>query len=341
MGIQFGSLIPSKEIELASFSGKKIAVDAYNNLYQYLTIIRDRMTGEPLRDRNGNVTSHLSGLFYRTSNWIEIGIKPIFVFDGPAPEFKKKTIEAREEAKKEATKKWEEALKKGKEAITYAQAAAKLTKEMVDDSKRLLDYMGIPWVQAPSEGEAQCAAMVKEKKVDFSASQDYDSLLFGSPNLIRNISITGKRKLPKKETYIEVKPELIELKKVLDTLGINHEQLITMGILIGTDYNEGVKGIGPKRALELVKNNKTLEKVLKKVQWNSDIPADEIFNFFLHAPSTGQYKLQWKEPSREKIMKFMVDEHSFSQERMENVLKKLQEVFTKGRQVTLGGWLNK
>jgi flap endonuclease-1 len=264
MGVQLSKIVPSKEVELLELSGKKIAIDAYNTIYQFLSIIRDRMTGEPLRDSKGQITSHLSGLLYRTSNLVEVGIKPVFVFDGKPPELKKKTIEARKEAKEEAKKKWKEALEKGEKAITYAQAASHLTDEMVEESKELLNYMGIPWVQAPSEGEMQCAFMCKKKDVWASASQDFDSILVGSPKLIRNISITGKRKLPKKEVYIEIKPEIIELEKVLSTLGINQKQLIIVGILVGTDYNPGVKGIGPKRAIDLVKKYETLKKVLDR-----------------------------------------------------------------------------
>lgn len=341
MGVQLGDIIPKREIELIELSGKKIAIDAYNTLYQFLSIIRDRITGEPLRDSKGRITSHLSGLFYRTSNLIEAGIKPLFVFDGEPPKFKKKTLEAREELKKEARKKWEEALEKGEEAITYAQATARLTDEMVEDSKKLLDFMGIPWVQALSEGEAQCAYMCKKGDVWSSASQDFDSLLMGSSRLVRNLSITGKRKLPRKEVYIEVKPEMIELEEVLSKLGINQKQLIIIGILIGTDYNpEGIKGIGPKKALDLVKQHKTLDKVLQNVDWKFDVSAEDIYNFFLEPPVTNKYKLEWKEPQPDKIIEFMVGEHDFSRERVEKTIEKLQAA-TKERQVSLKGWLEK
>ncbi|MEM5794618.1 MAG: flap endonuclease-1 [Candidatus Aenigmatarchaeota archaeon] len=338
MGVQLSGLLPSREVELEDLSGKKIAIDAFNTLYQFLSIIRDRMTGEPLRDSKGRITSHLSGLFYRTSNLIEAGIKPVFVFDGKPPEFKKKTIEKREKSKEEARKKWEEALEKGEEAITYAQAAAALTEEMVEDSKKLLEYMGIPWVQALSEGEAQCAYMCKKGSVDFTASQDFDSLLFGSPRLVRNLSITGKRKLPRKEVYIEIKPEIIELNQALEALGIDQKQLITIGILVGTDYAEGIKGVGPKTALKLVKEHKTLEKILKNVEWKAEVDAEEILNFFLKPPVSDKYKIEWKEPNREKIIEFMVEEHDFSRERVEKVVDKLEQAFASGRQTSLKGW---
>jgi flap endonuclease-1 len=342
MGVQLGDIIPKKEVELTLLSQKKIAIDAYNNLYQYLTIIRDKLTGEPLKDSKGRVTSHLSGLFYRTINLIEAGIKPCFVFDGEPPVFKKQTLEKRKEMKEEAEEKWKEALEKGEKAITYAQAAAVLTDEMVEEAKTLLKVMGIPVVQAKSEGEAQCAFMCKKGDVDFSASQDYDSLLFGSPFLVRNLSITGKRKLPKKEVYIEIKPEIIELKNVLESLKITHDQLIIIGILVGTDYNpEGIKGIGPKKALELVRKYNTLENVLKHVEWGFEISAEEIFEFFKNPPVTEDYKLEWKEPDKEKIIKFMVDEHDFSLERVEKALEKLISTFTKGQQSSLQAWFKK
>lgn len=341
MGVQLSEIIPSKEVELVELSGKKIAIDAYNIIYQFLSIIRDRMTGEPLRNSKGQITSHLSGLFYRTSNLIEVGIKPVFVFDGKPPEFKKKTLEAREATRGEAKKKWEEALERGEEAITYAQAAAQITDEIIEDSKKLLDYMGIPWIQAPSEGEATCAYFCRKNVVYAVGSQDTDSLLFGSPRLVRNLSITGKRKLPKKEVYIEVKPEIIELQEVLSSLGITREQLIIIGILTGTDYNEGIEKVGPKTALKLVKEHKTLKKVLSKVEWKDEANPEEIYKFFLNPPVAETCKLEWKAPNPEKIIKFMVDEHDFSRERVEKVIEKLQASHGKAIQASLKGWLGK
>lgn len=341
MGVDISSLVEAKEIELIELSGRAIAIDAFNILFQFLSIIRDRMTGEPLRDSKGRVTSHLSGLLYRNSNLLEIGIKPVFVFDGKPPELKQSTIESRQEKKKEAEKKWKEAVERGERAITYAQAAAKLTDKMVERSKMLLDYMGIPWVQAPSEGEIQCAFMCKHGNVWASGSQDFDSLLAGSPRLVRNLSITGKRKIPKKESYVQVKPELIELNSMLSALGITKEQLVIVGILIGTDYSSGVKGVGPKTALKIVKEHKTLDKVLESVAWESDVEAEKIYDFFLNPPVTDRYDIEWKEPDADKLKEFMVEEHDFSSERMDKVIERLQNAWTKGRQSSLSGWLEK
>lgn len=340
MGVQLTEIVPKKEIEIGELAGKKIAIDAFNTLYQFLSIIRDRETGEPLQDSKGRVTSHLSGLFYRTAKFVEAGIRPIFVFDGEAPLFKSATALERRNIREEAHAKWKSALEAGEvgEALKAAKMSARLTGEMIEHSKLLLKTMGIPFVQAPSEGEAQCAWLCKQGLVYASASQDSDALLFGSPKLIRNLSITGRRKLAKKNVFVQIKPELIELKTFLKDLGITREQLIIIGILIGTDYNPGgVQGYGPKRALEIVKEEKTLENVLKNVEWNFKISAEEIYKFFLNPPVTEKFDLSWKPPQREKILKLMVDEFEFSQERVEKVIKTLDKA--KAQQSSLGSWV--
>lgn len=342
MGVKIGDIVPSKQIELVDLSGKIIAIDAFNSLYQFLSTIRDRETGQPLMDSKGRITSHLSGLFYRTVKYIENGIKPVYVFDGKPPDFKKRTIEERLERKKEAEEKWKEALDSGIEAKTYAQAASRLTEDMIEDAKELLKLMGLPYVQAPSEGEAQCAYMARNGSAWAAGSQDYDSLLFGASRLVRNLSITGRRKLPKKEMYIEIKPELIELNTVLESLRISREQLIVIGILVGTDYNpDGIKGIGPKKALDLVRTYKTLDKIMKIVHWEHDVDPYEIFDFFLNPPVTDSYTIKFSLPDEEGIIKFMVEEHDFSEERVRKAIKILKDAQTKGRQTSLSSWFKK
>jgi len=339
MGIQISEIIPKKEVEFADLAGQKIAIDAFNTIFQFLSTIRDRLTGEPLKDSKGNVTSHLSGLMYRTINLVDVGIKPIYVFDGEPPKLKRKTIQEREEIRKEAREKWKEALRKGEAAMKYAQAASQLTDNMLIDAKKLLELMGIPVLQAPGEGEAQCAFMAKNDDVFATGSQDHDSLLFGSPRLIKNLSIAGRKKIANKEVYIELKPELIELKEVLGNLGINQNQLIIMGLLIGTDYNNGVKGYGPKRSLEIVKEEKTLERVLQRVKWEEEVAPEEVMKLFLEPNVTEEYELKWKPPEAEKLTHFMVDEHDFSGERIEKAIQKMQERFASGTQSSLKGFV--
>ena len=250
MGVQISKILPKRELEIKDLSGKVLAVDAFLWLHQFLSIIRQR-DGTPLMDSKGRTTSHLSGLLYRSARLMENNIKLIWVFDGEKPDLKTMTIKERKERKQEAYKKWKEALSLGdmEEAKKAAQMTSSLTGEMIEDSKKLLKYLGIPIVQAPSEGEAQCAYLCQKKIAYAVASQDSDSLLFNSPRLVRNLSITGKRKVPRSNTFVEIKPEMIELNLVLKELGIKREQLIILGMLVGSDYNPGIKGIGPKKAL--------------------------------------------------------------------------------------------
>ena len=350
MGVNIREIIPPEavtEIDLAHLKYKVVAIDAYNALYQFLTAIR-QPDGTPLMDSKGRITSHLSGLFYRTINLVENGIKVVYVFDGKPPEMKYIEIERRKKVKSEAVKKYEEAVKRGdmEAARRYAQMAAKLTDEMVADAKKLLDAMGIPWVQAPAEGEAQAAFMARRGDAWAAASQDYDSLLFGSPRLVRNLAITGRRKLPRKDVYVEVKPELIELDKLLKLLGITREQLIALGILVGTDYNpEGVKGVGPKTALKMVKAHKDPVKLLQSLP-KHEFPVDpvKIYEYFLNPPVTEDYKLEWREPDEKKVFEILVEEHDFNPERVRNALERLKKAYRehfKGKQLGLDAWLRR
>lgn len=343
MGVDIKELVEpvAKEVELEFFSKKVIAIDAYNSLYQFLATIRQK-DGTPLLDAQGNVTSHLNGLFYRTINYIELGIKPVYVFDGRPPELKQKELERRYQIKVEAEKKYREAIERGdlEEARIYAQQTSRLTAAMVHDAKLLLRYMGVPYVEAPSEGEAQAAYMVKKGDAWASGSQDFDSLLFGSPRLVRNLAITGKRKLPRKDVYVEVKPEIVELEELLRVHGITHQQLVVIGILVGTDYApEGARGIGVKKALKLVKELKDPEKIFRSVEWSSDVPPEKILELFLHPEVTDSYELTWKEPDKEKVIELLVERHQFSMERVTNALDRLEKaVKTHFKQQSLESW---
>jgi len=325
LGVDLKDLVTKKPIVLENLSGKTIAIDAYNALYQFLAIIR-QPDGTLLMDRQGRITSHLSGLLYRNSNLLEKGIKPVYVFDGEPPAIKEMEIKRRKKVKEEASIKYEEALKKGEleTARTYAQATAQLKDTMVEDAKRLLTLLGIPWVQAPSEGEAQAAYMAVKGSVWAASSQDYDALLFGAPRLVRNVTITGRRKLPRKPVFIEVVPEVVELNQVLSELGITREQLVELGILIGTDYDpDGVKGIGPKTALKLLKEYKSLDKVIPQLK-EADFPVEpaKIKEIFLKPSITNSYRLEWKTPDADGIVRFLCGERDFTEERVRNALEK-------------------
>jgi flap endonuclease-1 len=338
MGVSLSELVESKQICFEDLKDKSIAIDAYNVLYQFITTIRDRFTGEPLRDSEGRITSHLSGLFYRTAKLMENGMNIVYVFDGKPPDFKRDTINQRIEIRKNAEVKWKYALDKGDlEAVRrYSQAAVRLTPDMVAESKRLLGYMGVSCLQAPSEGEAQVAYMVRQGKVWSGGSQDWDSLLFGAPRLVRNLTISGKRKLPGKERYVTTNPEMVVLDDVLSSLGITHDQLISLGIFVGTDYNQGgIKGIGPKKALKLVKERGDLDAALRGLEWPFKMKAYEIFDFF-KKPPVDDMDIEKKELQPDKILEMLCEEHSFSRERMGSVVDRLKENRDKEKQSKLG-----
>lgn len=335
MGAEIGELLEREETTLDHFSGRRIAIDAFNTIYQFLSIIR-QPDGTPLKDSEGRITSHLSGLLYRTSNLIENGIKPIYVFDGEPPRFKEKELKERAERKMEAEEKWKIAIETGEDARKYAQATARVDEYIIESSKKLLSYLGVPYIQAPSEGEAQAAYLTLKGSAEYTGSQDYDSLLFGSPLLARNLTITGKRKLPGKSTYVDIKPEIIDLNKNLKRLGITREQLIDIAILVGTDFNEGLRGIGVKKALKYIKSYGDVFKALKALKAEIE-NVEEIREFFLNPPVTDKYEITFKEPDEERVVEFLCEEHDFSRDRVVKAVEKIKENI-KSSQITLDRW---
>jgi flap endonuclease-1 len=327
VGVDLADLVVQQPITLESLTNRTLAVDAYNALYQFLAIIR-QPDGTPLKDSQGRVTSHLSGLLYRTANLCERGIKLSFVFDGKPPELKDLEIQRRRQIKQVATLQYQRALKEGKleEARTYAQATSTLKDLMVDDSKRLLSAMGVSWIQAPSEGEAQASYMASKGDVWAVASQDHDSLLFGTPRMVKNLAITGRRKLPRRDVYVEVEPELVELAKALRELSITREQLVDIGILIGTDFNDGVKGIGPKTAVKLIRENGRLEKVIEKdPSIKIDLNYNRVRDIFINPNVTSTYSLKWSKPDEEKIVSFLCGERDFSEDRVRKAVSRMSD----------------
>ena len=342
MGVQLGDLVSARKIAIEDLAGRRIAFDGHNILYQFLAIIRGRR-GEPLRDREGRVTSHLSGLIYRNANLIEAGIRIAYVFDGKPHELKAKTVEKRRETRRQAQISYERAIQEGKpeEARVYGQRAVTATTSIVDDAKRLLTLMGVPWVQAPGEGEAQSAHMARKGDVWAAASQDFDSILFGASRLVRNLTITGRRKLPRKSLYIKIEPELIDLDGVLRQLEVTREQLIDVGILVGTDYNPKVmKGIGPKTALKLVKEHGSLDAARQHIEKAEfPFPVKDIRELFLRPDVTDGYNLEWRPPDVEGIVEFLCEEHDFDEGRVAKAVGKIQRGYERGRErTTLERW---
>ncbi len=337
MGTDIGDLLQKRKIELSDLSNRVVAVDAFNTLHQFLSIIRQR-DGSPLVNSQGKVTSHLSGLLYRTASLVEAGIKPVFVFDGKPPEMKTGTLNRRKEIRESSKEKWENATAEGhlEAAYKYAQASSKVDQDIIEDSKYLLDIMGIPWIQAPCEGEAQAAHMVLKKDADCVASQDYDSFLFGAPTVVRNLAATGKRKLPGKNVYVDVELEMIELEETLDSLGINRDQLIDIAICVGTDYNKGLEKVGSKTALKLIKKHGNIHAVIREK--GMEIEAlDSIKELFTHPDVTDDYEIKWGKPDSEKLINFLCDENDFSEDRVVKAADRLKAA-SGARQQTLDQW---
>jgi len=326
MGVNISDLVSRKEISFDALKGKIIAVDAYNALYQFLSSIRGA-DGSPLQDSKGRVTSHLQGLFSRTSNLMSKGIKLVYVFDGKAPVLKLQEQERRRHLKEGAEEKYQEALEEEDIELMskYSRQFSRLNSEMIKESKELLETLGLPVIEAPSEAEAQAAHMCSKGDVYAVASSDYDALLFGSPRLVRNLTLSQKRKVPGGK-YVHTFLEFVELEKMLNELCISREQLIVLGILVGTDFNiGGVKGIGPKKALKLVQAS---EHNFKTLFDDLDVRFDwkEIYELFKHIPVTDSYTLKWKDVDEKKVRKLLVDEHDFSLERVNSSLEKLYEM---------------
>jgi flap endonuclease-1 len=338
MGVNISDIVVPEKCTLEDFKDKIVAIDAYNAIYQFLSSIRTP-DGSPLQDTKGRPTSHLTGLLSRTSRLVTVGIKPVFVFDGKPPELKEKTLKKRADRKSKAYKEWQAALEVGdmETAKIKAQQTSKLTKDMVEESKLLLDYLGIPHIQAVSEGESQASYMVQKGEVWAAASQDFDSLLFGSLKLVRNLTFSGRRKLPRQQRYVTIDPEVIKLEVTLQNLSITREQLVDIGILIGTDFNDGIKGIGPKKALKLVQDFGDLETIIQEK--GLELPFHkEIRKIFLEPEITDDYEIKWRSVQESKVIELLVEEHDFSQDRVISNLDKIKQFQASASQQSLDQW---
>lgn len=339
MGLNLKPLVIREKTKLESFANKIVAIDAYNAIYQFLATIRGP-DGMNLTDSQGRITSHLGGLFYRNINFLSIGIKPIYVFDGKAPSLKSAEIERRRRGKKDATVKYEKALSEGRmdEARKYAQQTTTIRDGMIEDAKKLLELFGIPYVDAPGEGEAMAAYLTNVDHAHASASQDYDSVLFGAKKLVRNFTNSGRRKIPNKNAYVEIEPEIIETEKCLAEMKVTQEQLVDIGILIGTDFNpDGFERIGPKTALKVIRQYKRLEDIPSIQEKLSEIDYEQIRKIFLE-PEVGTIdEIKFERIDYDGISSYMIDEREFSANRATASLNRLKKSIERKSQ-TLEQW---
>jgi len=311
--------------------GGVAAIDAFNALYQFLSGIR-QSDGAPLMDSEGRVTSHLSGLLFRTANLIEKNITPVYVFDGKPPAFKAATLSKRREVRAFAKESWENALKEGdtESARKYAMASSKVDAYIIESGKELLSALGIACIEAPEEGEAQSSYMAQRGDVTYAVSQDYDSLLFGAPDLVRNVTISGKKKIRGK--VISISPERLRLDAVLKGMSVTREELVQIALLIGTDYNSGVSGVGPKTAVKIVSDGKFYERIGES---DNAAEPDVLIDYFLNPPVNTSYKILSRSPDHDKVIEMLCEEHGFSLDRVEAGLERFG---AKKGQSTLDSW---
>ena len=340
MGFNLSPLVVKRQLRLEDLRGRSLAVDGNNNLYQFLALIRMR-DGRPFTDSKGNVTSHLVGLLLRTTRLMaDYGMRPVFVFDGKPPELKKRILDARRKYREKARKDWQEAVSRGDYASAWSKAVTmnSLTQPMQDDAKKVLTLLGVPYVQAPQEGKAQAAHMAAKRDVWAANSRDYDSVLFGSPRLIRYLTISGQEFLPSKGISRPLIPELIELQQLLQSLGITRNQLIDLAILVGTDFNEGIKGIGPKTALKLIKTHENLEGLPE--QYRASLPKniEELREIFLHPNVTDEYEIRFKGLDETGLRDFLCGERGFSTDRVELAISRMRTFYSR-EQSNLKGWM--
>jgi flap endonuclease-1 len=327
MGVVLTPIVTRRALALSDLRGRTLAVDGNAELYQFLALIRLR-DGTPLQDPQGRITSHLSGLFYRVTRLIaDHGAQLVFVFDGAPP-----ALKARENARRRAVRQRFEqervdALERGDTATAYAKATmtSRLTREMVDEARQLLKLLGIPSLQAPSEGEAQAAHMAATSPdVWAAASKDYDALLFGAPRLVRFLTISGREFLPSQGTFRPITPETLDLQQLLDGWGIDREGLVDLALLIGTDFTNGVKGIGPKKALKLVQQYGRIERMPDTIREELDPPEviEEARRIYLTPEVTDVFYTRPHAPDRAGILDYLCDQRAFGRDRVEAALER-------------------
>eukprot|EP00917_Polyrhabdina_sp_WS-2016_P022266 GHVP01048326.1.p1 GENE.GHVP01048326.1~~GHVP01048326.1.p1 ORF type:complete len:351 (-),score=71.57 GHVP01048326.1:953-2005(-) len=330
-----------KEIKLGSLHGREIAIDVSMCLYQYLVSVRSN--GFSLTTETGDTTSHIVGLFYRSIRLLEEGVKPVFVFDGKAPEMKAGELAKRKSTKQDALTKQDQAKEEGDmdEMIKQAKRSVRVTQKHADDIKKLFGLMGIPFIQAPGEAEAQCTEMCKMGLVYGVASEDMDTLSFGSPILIKYLTLSEARKIPITE---------IRLSSVLKGLEMTEDEFIDFCILLGCDYCTGLKGIGPTKAFQLIKKYNSIEKIIENIDErhkpDEDWPYKEARHIIKNPDVIKDIEelkshLIWKQCNKVELEKYLVKECGFGQERFDSGMNRIDKAVKKGKQVRLDKFFKK
>ncbi|KAF2753600.1 flap endonuclease 1 [Pseudovirgaria hyperparasitica] len=328
-----------KEGDIKNQFGRKVAIDASMSIYSFLIAVRS--DGQQLMSDTGETTSHIMGMFYRTLRMVDAGIKPLYVFDGAPPKLKSGELAKRFQRKSEAQEAHEEAKETGtaEEVEKFSRRTVRVTREHNAECQRLLKLMGVPYIVAPTEAEAQCAVLAKGGKVFAAASEDMDTLTFDAPVLLRHLTFSEQRKEPIQEIHLE---------KVLEGLQMDRKQFIDMCILLGCDYVDPVKGIGPSTALKLIREHETLEGVVKffesskKYTLPEDWPYQDARLLFLEPDVRSvdhpDCDFKWEAPDTEGLVKFLVEEKGFNEDRVRNAAARLSKNSKSAQQSRLEGF---
>ncbi len=337
MGVDISGIVERAEIDMDSLSGRRIAVDAYNAIYQFVSAIR-QPDGRPLSDADGRPTSHLIGILHRNSRLLRAGIRPVYVFDGAPNRLKFETLDKRKEAKLRAEERYREAVEKKdmERAYSLAMQTTRLTDDIIAESARMLSLMGIPFLTAPEDGEAQASVMARRGDVWATASQDFDTMLFGSPRTVRNLTLSSRRRIPGKSGFSQVKLELVDMEHNLRRLGLRREQVVDLAILVGTDFNEGIKGIGPKKALKIIREKGRIEETGYAGSPGLE-HLDAVRRIFLEPAFTEDYALEWRKPDAEGILDFLCTEHEFDRQNVMQAVDPLRSLNADSQQ-SLDRW---
>ncbi len=334
-------ILKREQTTLRALKGTSFAIDASIEIHQFLALIRKK-DGTLFTDPQGRVTSHLIGLFTRTSRLIaDFDMKPAFVFDGRPNPLKRRTIDMRREATKKAEIEYSDAVSKKDYAKAWSEAVmtGRVTGSILDDAKRLLTLMGIPWLEALEDAEAQASYMAARGDVWAVGSKDYDCLLYGAPVLARYLTLTGREWLPAQRRSRPLTPELIRLSENLALLEISRKQLVDLAILVGTDFNQGVRGIGPKTALKLVREYGSIEQMPEEFRSKLTEDLNVVRQIFLKPRVLEKYTLRVSPPDRDGLVEFLSVERGFNRERVERLAERLTRT-KENVDAGLGKWLN-
>jgi len=340
MGVKLDPIIQRRKITFQELKGKIIAVDAPNIIMGLLNFSHKNPTLNTetnlILDRTQRVISHLYGILYRIKFYYSKNILPIFCFDGRVSPLKRKITKNQLNDFLFTQKRYKNAINSGNRELARTIALSKeyLWPNIMKESKELLHAIGVPVVESPASAESQCAHLVKKGIANFSNSQDFDSLLFGCPFLIQNLSKSLRRKVQNKWTYTRIVPLVIDIQHNLELLGIDRFQLVDLAFMLETDYFQGIKGIGPKTALKLIKKYQTIEKIKSKKHNEfgfSKLDRDlisEVRKIFLLPEVLDSFDyLCWNPPDKMRIFKLLCKDHHLNPERVEKHSKQLNENF--------------